>query len=106
VRRRIVRDVDVGPPVAVVVADGDAEARTVRLVDAGGLADVDEMSVPIVVKEPRRRGTVRSRSAVVANPDRIVAQLVARNREVDVASDEQIEETVAIVIEERRAAAP
>src|SRR5262249_47436654 len=41
VRSTVVRDVDVEPAVAVVVADGDAEARAVRLGGGGLRRDVD-----------------------------------------------------------------
>jgi hypothetical protein len=46
------------------------------------------------------------RAAVVARPDRIEADLVRCQREVEIAGHEEIEPAIAIVIEERDAGAP
>src|SRR5262245_14039687 len=96
VRSPVVRDVDVGPAVAVVVSDGDAEAGAVRLGDAGLRRDVDEMPAAVVSKQAGRHPMVGARTAVVAGTSRVVAQLVGGDGEIDVVRDKQIEEAVAV----------
>ena len=110
-RVRIVRHVDVGPAIVVEVERADAEAvGAAGLEDAGALRDVLEGAVALVAVEhvgaagqPGR--TARDRDALVAAEARI-----GRGRlgeiEVDVVGDEQIEPSVAVVVEEGGARCP
>ena len=106
VRRGVVGDVEIEPAVAVVVAGRDAEAGAVGLADAGRLGHVGEPAVALVAVQPIGHRTVGARAAVVARADRVVAQLVGGDREVDVVGDEEIELAVAVVVDEGGAGAP
>ena len=106
VRRGVVRDVDVGPAVPVVIAGRDAEPGAERPGDSRWFGDVGEAPVAVVVEQPGGDRTVRARAAVVARADGVVADLVRRRREVQIVRDEQVEVAVAIVVHERGARAP
>ena len=68
--------------------------------------DVGEAAVAVVAVQPIGHRLVGARAAVIARADRVVAQLVAGDREVQVVGDEQIEVAIAIVVDKRRAGAP
>ena len=106
IRGGVVGDVEIQPAVAVVVSGRHAEARAVGLADPGRGGRVREPAVSLVAVERGGHRLVGSRAAVVARADRVVADLVGREREVEVAGNEEIQPAVAVVIHECGARAP
>ena len=88
----VVGDVDVGPAVAVQVAHADPETQTdLAPVDAGGGAHVHEMPAVVAIQPIAAER--------VADGARVF-QIEARNRAGRVVDHEQVEITVAVVVEE------
>ena len=103
---RVVGDVEIEPAIAVVIADRHAQPVAVGSGDAGRLGDVHEAAAPVVAVQPVGHRAIRARAAVVARADRVVADLVVGDREVEVVGDEEIEIAVAVVVEKGGARAP
>ena len=112
IRRRIVRDVQVRPPVAVVIEPGDAEPEVaVRIGHARLLRYVGEVAVAVVVKENIRFARKSARAALHGDAAVLARLVPAEIRQMieidfDVAADEQIEPAVPIVIGEAAACGP
>ena len=103
----VVRDVDVGVAVAVVVAERHAQALAGGIGDARRLRDVGERAVAVVAEQPIRHPVEHRRIAVhpvafLAEPAvRVVVEPV-----VEIVRDVEIEIAVAVEIEEAGAGAP
>src|SRR5439155_26496087 len=87
----IVGHVEVEPAVAVEVGGDDTQAGPERLRDAGRLGDVREAAATVVAEETSGNGAVSRRAAEVARAHRVEADLVPRDREVEVIGDEQVQ---------------
>ena len=66
IRRHVVGHENIRPPVIVVIADDDAESVAAVRADAGGLADVSEGAVAVVVIEDRGQGSKVERVTIDA----------------------------------------
>ncbi len=110
-RVRVVRHVDVRPPVIVEVERRDAEAvGAARLQDAGLLRDVGEAVVTEVAIEriaPAGQAgrPARHRHPLVAAQPRFGRRRV-REIEIDVVGDEEVEAAVPVVVDEGAAGIP
>ncbi len=69
-------------------------------------SDVFKYSVAFIVKKPVTRRAKDTRRAIVSRGRSGVTIRTIRNRKICIVDDHQIEPSVAIVIEERRARAP
>src|SRR5206468_1228845 len=83
-----------------------AETRSRNRSDPGFQADIFESPVAKVVKEPRGDGQMRVRAAVIALAGWAVALLVALDRVVHIVRHEEIEISIAVVVDEGCARAP
>src|SRR3954471_23291193 len=108
----IVRDIQVGPPVVVVIEPGDAQSEvSAGIAYARLLGDVGEVAVPVIVKEEIGFTRETARPALHRNAaifTRLVLAEFGQSREVDldVAADEEIELSIVIVVREAAAGRP
>src|ERR1019366_3499410 len=96
---RVVGDEEVGPAVAVVVEEGDAQGLTGGVSEAGPLGDIFELAVAQIVVELRRCPLVGLGGAVGFGGPIERAPEIAFLGPADIVGHEQIELTVAVVIE-------
>ena len=106
-RRRIARDVDVGPSVVVVIGGhGRHRIGTLRGGDAGLAAHVGERAVAVVAKQLSTPGGQPARTAVHRHPFPPAVRVLTRSGQLlecrlEVLRDEEIEPAVAIVVDPR-----
>ena len=107
VAHRVVRDVDVGLAVAVVIAERHAETLAGRIGDAGLLRDVGERAVAVVAVQPIRHPVEHRRMAVhPISVFGVPAVRIVGDPVVEVVDDVEVEEAVAIDVDEAGAGAP
>ena len=100
----VAADEQVRPAVAVVVEHGDAHDLVARIVHARARRRVLEPAAAQVVIELRCDRLVRVRPAIAAHAVLRAPDLrLDRRRPLDVVADEQIQETVLVVVEPCRA---
>src|SRR5260221_188858 len=103
----VVGDGDVGPAVAVEIGENDAHAFCFGLADAGGIADVGEGTVVIVVVELQFLAAIVAGIAVGAIAGTfLAAPEIVFGRPVDVIENDEIEIAVVVVIEPGGAGGP
>ena len=102
----VVRDVEVQPAVTVEVGACNTEPGSVGSRDPRRLTDIGKVAVSVISEQPIGHWTKLQRSAIVACPYRVGANLAACNGEVDVVGDEKVEIAVRVIIAEGRARAP
>ena len=107
----VVRDVQIGPAVVVEVERAHAEAvRAFRARDARALRDVLERAVAAIVIQRVPAAGESRRTAGDLDPFVAAETRLRRRRggevEIDVVGDEEVEPSVAIVVEERAAGSP
>ena len=106
VRRPVVGDEDVHPPVPVVVGDGDTHPLPEVPIEAGRGGDVGERAVAVVAQERVRQGLEDVRVAVDAVPLLSPAAPVVRvlgEGPLEVVRDEEVQPAVVVEIQEGRA---
>src|SRR5207247_4961678 len=100
----VVGDEDIRPAIVVKIGKGDAEGLAIRVSDSRLDADVVESAVWfLMIKNIRRpfeifRMTIRTRSSAIAAEDRALFKVP-----VEIPRDEQIQSSIAIVINPSRA---
>src|SRR5262249_28128987 len=75
IRRRIIRHVDIGPAVVIVIAENNAQSFALGTVDSRFLADIRERTIPVVAIENVGLTVINVRMAVnsrVAGVDAIL----------------------------------
>ncbi len=103
----VVRDVDVGPPVAVVVRESYAQPLAVRVGDARILRDVGECAVTIIPeKDVGDAFEVVGMAVSLVTGFPLAAVNVLLEGPIQIAAHEQVELAVVVVVEEARARAP
>src|SRR5690606_5842471 len=108
VRHGIVRDEDVGKPIAVDILDDDTERLAAKPGDAGELGDVLESPVALASKQKRRLRRKHGDGAILLRPrsEGAVDAFFVSRRPLDVATKKKIQVTVEVVIEEGRGPHP
>ena len=103
VRLRVVGDEQIEPAVGVVIDQGDAERFGRRVIETGAMRDVLERPVPLVPEQRRALAFVGFRRAIGLRLAVERAEQILLDRPVHVVRDEEVEQTVAVVVEPRRA---
>src|SRR3954468_18800598 len=106
VRRRVVGDVEVQPSIVVVVGGDHTKPGAIGATDARGVGDIGEVAVPVVSVQTIWYRPVIARTTVVRSTRRVRALLVSCHCEVQIIRDEEVEISVAVVLEERGPRAP
>ena len=101
----VVGDEQIGPAVAVLVEQGDAERFRTAVEDSAGGGDIFERAVAAIVKQPAGCSAIRFGRAVGLVFAVEAAEDVGFGRPLHVVADEQIEQAVAIVVEPQRGGA-
>ena len=105
--RTVVRHEDVDAAVAIEVARDDAEAVADRGQQSRSRGHVGKRAVAVIVVQGRgRRQIVARRAAVIGHSGQGEALDFGRGAPVQIVRDEQIERTVAVIIDKRGARAP
>jgi hypothetical protein len=102
----VVRDVDIDPTIVVEIRGDDSESVSKLFTDACRHGYIFKDSIAFVVKESIARRAKDTWRAVISRGSCCITVRTVRHRKVSVVHHHQIEPTIAIVVEERRARAP
>src|SRR5208337_4220668 len=92
----------VGPAIVIVVAGKSRKVDTVRVVDLGGLGDVGERPVAVVVVEIIGAAPVDGRPATAQHAPTDVAVALAGGKKITVPAHVEVQPSVVVVVEEGR----
>ena len=102
---RVVGDEQIGPAVAVIVEQRDAERLRTAVENSAARGDIFKRSIAAIVKQPAGRSAIRFGRAIGFVLAVEAAEHIVLGRPLHIVADEEIEQAVAVIVEPQRGCA-